>query len=57
MACRGSLIVILKWETHTEDMWHVGLVGHSCIIFFSLNGGFTPFRHLRPSSGQEHTIA
>ena len=24
MACRGSLIVILKGEVHTDDMWHVG---------------------------------
>ena len=25
--------------------------------FFSLSGGFMPCRHLRPSSGREHTIA
>ena len=26
------------------------------LVFFSLSGGFTPCRHLRPSSGREHTI-
>ena len=25
-------------------------------VCFSLSGGFTPSRHLRPSSGREHTI-
>ena len=25
-------------------------------VWFGLNGGFTPCRHLRPSSGREHTI-
>ena len=25
-------------------------------FFFSLSRGFTPCRHLRPSSGREHTI-
>ena len=27
-----------------------------CKEGFDLSGGFTPCRHLRPSSGREHTI-
>ena len=27
-----------------------------CCLFVCLSDGFTPCRHLRPSSGQEHTI-
>ena len=33
----------------------VRYLGVVCLSF-SLSGGFTPCRHLRPSSGREHTI-
>ena len=32
------------------------VVRDSLVVFFGLSGGFTPCRHLRPSSGREHTI-
>ena len=37
---------------------YMGCIGRRCssLIFgLSLSGGFTPCRHLRPSSGPEHT--
>ena len=30
--------------------------GAAWVLSLSLSGGFTPCRHLRPSSGREHTI-
>ena len=29
---------------------------NQAVLSFGLSGGFTPCRHLRPSSGREHTI-
>ena len=34
----------------------VGPIMLECVVFVCLSGSFTPCRHLRPSSGREHTI-
>ena len=39
-----------------EDVHHRFFEFGSCGKSLSLSGGFTPCRHLRPSSGREHTI-
>ena len=48
VSCRGKVRTLLRASFLISNVPQ--------LIFFCLSGSFTPSRHIRPSSGREHTI-
>ena len=49
-------VVHRKVDWRNPKMKSLNSMPQTVIRVLSLSGGFTPCRHLRPSSGREHTI-